>query len=83
MAVNELTLYNFHILVVGNQQSSHVITVSLGLQLVLMYLPLIYIVMLLVRKIYSRVQRNCSEEGRLTSEDSITLPSLRDSLVDC
>lgn len=82
MAVNALTLYNFHILGVGNDNSSHSVNIALGVQLVLMYLPLVYVVMLVTRKIYVRVKRRYPdvECNGLNFEDSTALPSLRDSV---
>ena len=84
MAVNALTLYSFHILRVGNDNSSRSINTALSVQLLLMYLPLIYIVMLLARKIYVEVKRRypameCTCNA-LNFEDSTSLPSLRDSV---
>ena len=78
MAVNALTLYNFHILGIGNDNSSHSVNIALGVQLVLMYLPLVYIVMLVAQKIYVEVKRRYPSMP-LNFEDSIALPSLRDS----
>jgi hypothetical protein len=82
MAVNALTLYNFHILGVGNDNSSHSVNIALGVQLLLMYLPLIYVVMLIARKIYVEVKRRypAIECNALNFEDSTSLPSLRDSV---
>ena len=82
MAVNALTLYNFHILGIGNDNSSHSVNVVLSVQLVLMYLPLVYIVMLVARKIYVEVKRRypAVECNALNFEDSTALPSLRDSI---
>ena len=56
MAVNALTLYNFHVLAVGNDMSSRNMIITLSIQLVLMYLPLFYAVMLVTRKIYVNVK---------------------------
>ena len=82
MAVNALTLYNFHILGIGNDNSSRSVNVALGVQLVLMYLPLVYIVVLVTRKICIKVKRRYPGIGRsaLNFEDSTALPSLRDSV---
>lgn len=86
MAVNALTLYNFHILGVGNDNSSHSVNIALSVQLLLMYLPLVYIVVLIARKIYVEVKRRypameCTMScSALNFEDSTSLPSLRDSV---
>ena len=82
MAVNALTLYNFHVLAVGNNMSSRNMIITLSIQLVLMYLPLFYAVMLVTRKIYVNVKRRYSNSNldTLSFEDSTSLPSLRDSV---
>ena len=84
MAVNALTLYNFHILGVGNDNSSRSVNIALSVQLVLMYLPLVYIVMLVARKIYVKVKRRyprlSMDCNALNFDDSTELPSLRDSI---